>query len=60
MEPAPLLSSMFCSDKSIEADASTLLHPFEDKTEIHGELNSQVFVGLKNVEPSQDGALVIR
>jgi len=51
---------MLFSDKSVEADASTLLHPFEDKTEIHRELNSQIFVGLKNVEPSQDGTLVIR
>jgi len=60
MEPAALPSSMLYSDKSIEADTPTLLHPFEDKTEIHRELNSQVFVGLKNVEPSQDGTLVIR
>ena len=60
MEPAPLPSGMLCSDKFIEADASTLFHPFEDKTEIHRELNSQVLVGLKNVEPSQDGTLVIR
>ena len=51
---------MLGSDKFIEADASTLLHSFEDETEVHGKFNPQVLMGLEDVEPSQDGTLVIR
>ena len=60
MEPAIFSLGIFGSDKFIKTDTSTLLHPFEDEAEVHRKLNSQVFVGLKDVEPSQDGTLVVR
>jgi len=60
VEPAFLPPGMFSSDEFIKADASTLLHAFEDETEIHREFNPQIFVSLKDVEPSQDGTLVVR
>lgn len=59
MEPAAPPPSMLGSDKFIETDASALLHSLEDETEVHRKFNPQVFVGLKDVEPSQDGTLVI-
>ena len=60
VEPALPPLGMLSSDEFIKADASTLLHAFEDETEIHREFNPQIFVGLKDVEPSQDGTLVVR
>ena len=60
MEPAVLPPGMLSSDEFVKADASTLLHAFEDETEIHREFNPQFFVGFKDVEPSQDGTLVVR
>jgi len=60
MEPTILPPSMLGSYKFIEADASALLHSFEDETEVYREFNPQVLVGLKDVDPSQDGTLVIR
>ena len=59
MEPAALPSGMLGSDEFIETNASTLLHTFKDEAEIYREFNPQVFVGLNDVEPSQDGTLVI-
>jgi hypothetical protein len=59
MEPAVACFGVFGSDKSIEAEAPTLLHSLEDETEIHREFNTQLFVSLKDIEPSQDRALVI-
>lgn len=60
MEPAALSLGMLISDEFIKADTSTLFHAFEDETEIHREFNPQSFVSLKDVEPSQDGTLVVR
>lgn len=60
VEPAILSLGMLSSDEFVKSDASTLLHAFEDETEIHREFNPQFFVGLKNVEPSQDGTLIVR
>lgn len=59
MEPTVLPPGVFDSDEFIEAETSTLLHPFEDEAEIHREFNTQFFVSFQNVEPSQDRALVI-
>ena len=61
MEPAVRLwLGVLVSDEFIETEASTLLHPFKDEAEVHRELDTQIFVGLEDVEPSQDRAFVIR
>lgn len=60
MEPALLSPCVLIGDELIEAEAPTLLHSFEDEAEIHGEFNAQIFVSFKDIEPSQDRALVIR
>jgi len=60
VEPAILPFGMLDSDEFIKADTSTLLHAFEDETEIHREFNPQIFMGLKDVEPTQDGTLIVR
>lgn len=60
MEPTILSPGMLGSDKFVKADTPTLLHAFEDEAEIYREFDSQVFVGLKDIEPSQDWTLVVR
>ena len=52
MEPAALSPGVLYSDELVEAEASALLHPFEDEAEVHGKFNTQILVSLKDVEPS--------
>lgn len=59
MEPAVLSLCMLGRDEFIETKAPALLHSFENEAEIHREFNTQLFVSLKDVDPSQDRALVI-
>jgi hypothetical protein len=59
MEPSILSTFVLRSDKFIETETPALLHPFENEAEIDREFNTQIFVGLEDVKPSQDWALVI-
>ena len=59
MEPAVLSLCVLCGNELIKTDASTLLHSFEDESEVDRQFDSQVLVCFENVEPSQDRTLVI-
>jgi hypothetical protein len=46
-------------DQVVEAFASTLFHAFEAEAEIDGEIETKRLVRFEDMEPSEDGTLII-
>ena len=47
-------------DQIIEALAAVLLHSLKAESHVHWEIEPERLVCLENVEPAEDGALVVR